>query len=140
MPAAWSFDTIKRFSALDTLEPEGAEPGGRTAGLGLYKYVETENDKLIADARKNFEDYQRRAEDEFKKYDDQVHAGQSPSTPDPGEPPAIPPPKKIPTDLSAYITFLHPWMNEILNQFVLMIMLGFLVIATLIILRLQDIR
>jgi len=140
MPAAWSFDTIKRFSTLDTLEPEGAEPTGRTGGLGLYKYVETENDKLVVDARKNIDDYQRRAEDEFKKYDDQMRKGQNPSTPDPGEPPAIPPAKKIPADLSNYITFLHPWMNEILNQLVLMVMLGMLVIATLIILRLQDIR
>src|SRR5262249_31623949 len=47
MPAAWSFDTIKRFSTLDTLEPEGAELNGRTGGLGLYKYTETENEKII---------------------------------------------------------------------------------------------
>ena len=80
------------------------------------------------------------AEDEFKKYDDQIRSGQNPSTPDPGEPPAIPPARKIPADLSSYITFLNPWMNEILNQLVLMIMLGMLVVATLIILRLQDIR
>ncbi|MEP6849804.1 MAG: FHA domain-containing protein [Acidobacteriota bacterium] len=140
MPAAWSFDTIKRFSTLDTLEQEGADPNGRTGGSGLYKYVETENDKLIADARKNIDDYQKKAEDEFRKYDDEMRSGKNPSSPDPGEPPAIPGAKKIPTDLSSYITFLHPWMNEILNQIVLMIMLGMLVIATLMILRLQDIR
>lgn len=140
MPAAWSFDTIKRFSTLDTLESEGAEPNGKTGGLGLYKYIETENDKIIVDARKSINDYQKRAEDAFKKYDDQIRSGQNPPTPDPGEPPAIPAAKKIPADLSNYITFLHPWMNEVLNQFVLMVMFGMLVIATLIILRLQDIR
>jgi hypothetical protein len=140
MPAAWSFDTIKRFSTLDTLEPEGAEPNGRTGGQGLYKYTETENEKIIADARKNLEDYQKKAEDAFRKYDDQVRSGQNPPTPDPGEMPAIPAAKKIPADLSNYITFLHPWMNEILNQFVLMLMFGILVIGTLVILRLQDIR
>lgn len=140
MPAAWSFDTIKRFSTLDTLEPEGAAPNGRTGGAGLYKYTETENDKIITDARKDLKDYQKKAEDEFKKYDDQVHAGQNPPIPDPGEMPAIPAAKKIPADLSNYITFLHPWMNEVLNQFVLVLMFGILVIATLIILRLQDIR
>jgi ABC-type multidrug transport system ATPase subunit/pSer/pThr/pTyr-binding forkhead associated (FHA) protein len=140
MPAAWSFDTIKRFSTLDTLEPEGAELNGRTGGLGLYKFTETENEKIITGARKSLEDYQRKAEDAFKKYDEQVRSGQNPPTPDPGEMPAIPAAKKIPADLSNYITFLHPWMNEILNQVVLMLMFGILVIATLIILRLQDIR
>jgi hypothetical protein len=32
MPAAWSFDTMKRFSTLDTLEAEGADPRGATKG------------------------------------------------------------------------------------------------------------
>jgi hypothetical protein len=140
MPAAWSFDTIKRFSTLDTLEPEGAEPNGKTGGLGLYKFTETENEKIITNARKGLSDYQKSAEDKFKIYDQQIRSGQNPPTPEPDEPPAIPAAKKIPVDLSNYITFLHPWMNEVLNQAVLMIMFGMLVIATLIILRLQDIR
>ena len=38
MPAAWSFDTMKRYSTLETLEPEGAWPGDGTKGLGLYNY------------------------------------------------------------------------------------------------------
>jgi hypothetical protein len=67
-------------------------------------------------------------------------AGQNPPIPDPGEMPSIPSAKKLPADLSNYITFLHPWMNEVLNQIVLMIMFGILGLATLIILRLQDIR
>jgi hypothetical protein len=33
---------------------------------------------------------------------------------------------------------MHPWMNEIVNQIVLMLMFGLLVIVTLIVLRLQD--
>ena len=139
MPATWSFDTMKRFSTLDTLEPEGAEPNGATHGLGLYKYTETENDRIVADARKAIEDYKKDAETQFRQYDDQVRSGQTPALPHPGEPPAIPAPKKIPADLSSYIVFLHPWMNEVLNQVVLMLMFGILVIATLIILRLQDI-
>ncbi|HLM59546.1 MAG TPA: ATP-binding cassette domain-containing protein, partial [Pyrinomonadaceae bacterium] len=32
MPATWSFDTMKRFSTLDTLEEEGAEADGKTKG------------------------------------------------------------------------------------------------------------
>jgi ABC-type multidrug transport system ATPase subunit/pSer/pThr/pTyr-binding forkhead associated (FHA) protein len=139
MPAAWSFDTMKRFSTLDTLEPEGAEPNGPTRGQGLYKFTETENDKIIADARRSIEDYKKDAESKFRQYDQQVRNGETPALPHPVEPPAIPAPKKIPTDLSHYVVFLHPFMNEVLNQLVLMIMFGILVIITLIILRLQDI-
>jgi ABC-type multidrug transport system, ATPase component len=139
VPAAWSFDTMKRFSTLDTLEQEGAEPNGKTGGLGLYKYTETENDKIIADARKNLDDYQKDVRTKFEQYQDQVRNGQNPPSPMAEEPPAIPAAKKIPPDLSHYITFLHPWMNEVLNQVVLMLMFGMMVIITLIILRLQDV-
>ncbi|HEX8636612.1 MAG TPA: FHA domain-containing protein, partial [Pyrinomonadaceae bacterium] len=52
MPAAWSFDSMKRFSGLDTLEAEGALPDGKTRGLGLYKFVESENNRIITDAKK----------------------------------------------------------------------------------------
>jgi hypothetical protein len=45
----------------------------------------------------------------------------------------------VPENLSGYVNFLRPWMNEILNQIVLMLMFFMLVIATLIVLRLQDI-
>jgi hypothetical protein len=140
MPAAWSFDTMKRFSTLDTLEPEGADPKGKTNGLGLYNWLEAENEKIITDARKSLDDYQRSAEDKFKQYDDDVRAGKNPSPPRPDEPAAIPNPKKLPADLSGYVTFLHPWMHEVLNQFVLMLMFGVLVFLTLIVLRLKDIR
>ncbi|HYJ91527.1 MAG TPA: ATP-binding cassette domain-containing protein, partial [Pyrinomonadaceae bacterium] len=139
MPATWSFDTMKRYSTLDTLEQEGAEPNGETKGLGLYKYIETENDKLVTDARKSIEDYKKDAEAKFREYDNQIRSGMTPALPHPEEPPAIPNPKKMPDNLSNYIVFLHPWMNEVLNQVVLMLMFGILVIATLIILRLQDI-
>ena len=53
--------------------------------------------------------------------------------------PKIDDPKKIEKNLSSYVNFLHPWMNEVLNQIVLMIMFFILVIATLIVLRMQDI-
>jgi len=140
VPAAWSFDTMKRFSTLDTLEPEGAEPKGKSGGLGLYKQIETDNDKIIADSRKNLEDYKRSSEDKLKDFEDQMRLGKQPPMPKLDEPPAIPPAKKLPKDLSNYITFLHPWMNEIVNQIVLMLMFGMLVIATLIVLKLKDIR
>ncbi len=59
MPATWSFDTMKRFSTLDTLEKEGAEPSGETNGKGLYKYIETENDAVIADAKSDLDAYKK---------------------------------------------------------------------------------
>ena len=139
MPASWSFDTMKRYSTLDTLEPEGAEPNGESKGQGLYKYIETENDKLIADARKSFENWKKDAEAKFRDYDSQMRSGMSPALPHPDEPPAIPNPKKLPEDLSGYVVFLHPWMNEVLNQVVLMMMFGLFVIVTLIVLKLQDV-
>jgi hypothetical protein len=140
MPAAWSFDTMKRYSTLDTLEQEGAQPNGKTRGMGLYKFIESENDKVIRDARQSIEDYQRDAEEKFRQYDDDIRAGKNPASPQPEEPAAIPNPKKIPVDLSQYITFLHPWMHEFLNQLVLMLMFGILVLTTLIVMRLKDIR
>jgi hypothetical protein len=139
MPAAWSFDTMKRFSTLDTLEPEGAEPNGATHGQGLYKYTKDENAKIVTNARKSVEDYKKDAETKFREYDRQIRGGETPAIPHPDEPAAIPDPKEIPSDLSHYVVFLNPWMNEVLNQIVLMLMLGILVITTLIILKLQDV-
>ena len=126
MPAAWSFDTMKRFSTLDTLEPEGADPRGKTKGLGLYKYIESENDKIVAKAKEDFEDYKKATADRYQSDEDEADI-----TPDVTI-------KKVPDDRSSYVTFLHPWMNEVLNQIVLMIMFGIMVIGTLIILRLRD--
>lgn len=133
MPAAWSFDTMKRFSTLDTLEPEGSIPGGPTNGLGLFKFIEAENDKTLAKAERDIADYK------------QMSGGASPVDED-GNPTAlserlkVPDIKKLPEDLSGYVTFMHPWMNEVLNQIVLMLMFWVLLIFTLIVLRLRDIR
>jgi len=149
MPATWSFDTIKRFSTLDTLEEEGADASGKTKGLGLYKYIETENDKIISDAKSNIEEYRADAKKDTDKYKDDmteylnaIKQGQSatePKQPEMKPAPEIKPAVKIPENLSGYVNFLHPWMNEILNQLVLMLMFFMLVVATLIVLRLQDI-
>ena len=129
MPAAWSFDTIKRFSTLDTLQPEGADPRGKTKGLGLYKYIETENEKIVAKAKQDIEDYRRLNESRYQETTPDTSAGPDLTTP------SI---KKVPDDLSSYVTFLHPWMDDVLNQLVLMLMFGMLAIATLIVLRLRD--
>ncbi len=133
MPAAWSFDTMKRYSTLETLEPEGAWPGDKTNGLGLYKFIESENDKTLAKAERDIADYKQMS-------------GGAPPVDEQGNPTPmserlkVPQIKKLPGDLSNYVTFMHPWMNEILNQIVLMLMFWVLVIFTLIVLRLRDIR
>ncbi len=140
MPATWSFDTLKRYSNLDTLEKEGAFPNGGTNGQGLYKFVETENDKIIADAKEDLDEYKKDTEKKLEDFQRELRSGNNPSAPKLDEPPKLADARKIPADLSGYINFLHPWMHEILNQLVLMIMFGMLIIATLIILRLQDTR
>jgi len=149
MPAAWSFDTMKRFSTLDTLEEEGADAGGDTNGLGLYKFIETENDKIIADAKGDIGEYRADAKkdmdkhkNDMEKYLSEVKQGQSASEPKQPEMKAVPeikPAVKVPENLSRYVNFLHPWMNEILNQMVLMLMFFMLIAATLIVLRMQNI-
>ena len=128
MPAAYSFDTMKRFSGLDTLEPEGADPKGKTKGKGLYKSVDAENEETIEKFKADVEEYKRAV----RAFQDDPMNHPTPKEPE------IPPVTKIPDNLSPYVTFMHPWMNEIVNQIVLMLMFGLLVIVTLIVLRLQD--
>lgn len=129
VPAAWSFDTMKRFSTLDTLEREGSIPRGKTNGLGLYKYIETENEKSVEKAKRDVEELKQMS-----------GGGTENGTPIkiPEDAIEVPEIKKLPGDLSGYITFLHPWMNEVLNQLVLMLMFLGLVVATLIVQRLKD--
>ncbi len=134
MPATWSFDTMKRYSSLDTLEEEGA-----VRGRGLYKNIETENDKIIADAKRDLDEYKKDADEKLDDFEKDLKSGKNVSAPELSDPPKIADAKKIPENLSSFVSFLHPWMNEIVNQFVLMLMFFMLVIATLIVLRLQDI-
>ena len=130
MPAAWSFDAMKRFSSLDTLEEEGANPNGRTKGLGLYKSIDADNEKMLEDFRVAIEDYKKAA----KAFQNDPLNNPTPQEPELGNV------KKVPKNLSGYVTFLHPWMvNEVVGQLVLMLMFGVLVFVTLIVLRLQDI-
>jgi hypothetical protein len=72
----------------------------------------------------------------------QMSGGTAPKKPVQPEMKPAPTPSKVvdvPKDLSHRVDFLHPWMNEILNQIVLMLMFLMLVVATLIVLRTQDI-
>jgi ABC-type multidrug transport system ATPase subunit len=138
MPAAWSFDSMKRFSALDTLEKEGADPNGKTKGQGLYKFIESENDKIIADAKRDLDEYKKDSEEKLDEFEDDLKAGRSPDMPKLDDPPKIADARKVPEDLSGYVNFLHPWMHVVLNQIVLMLMFSILVVAALIALKLRD--
>lgn len=139
MPATWSFDTMKRFSSLDTLKEEGADPHGKTRGFGYYKYIERENDKIIADAKSDLDNYKDKAQQKINDFEADLKAGNNPAKPTLDSPPPIQEAKKIDKNLSSYVNFLHPWMDEVLNQIVLMLMFFILVTATLIALRMQDI-
>ncbi|MGI9036940.1 MAG: FHA domain-containing protein [Pyrinomonadaceae bacterium] len=139
MPATWSFDTMKRFSGLDTLAEEGADPRGATRGLGYYKFIEQENDKIIADAKSDLDDYKDKAQQKIDDFETDLKAGRNPPKPSLDNPPPIQDAKKIDKNLSDYVNFLNPWMDEVLNQIVLMLMFFILVTATLIVLRTQEI-
>ncbi len=126
---------MKRFSMLDTLEEE-AKPNGENKGQGLYKFIETENDKFVADAKRDLNNYRREAETKLKDFQANLQAGKNVSAPKLNEPPTIKEAVRIPENLSGYISFLNPWINEILNQIVLMLMFFILVLTTLIVMRL----
>ncbi|MGH9948132.1 MAG: FHA domain-containing protein [Pyrinomonadaceae bacterium] len=132
IPAAWSFDTMKRFSGLETLEPEGAYPQDKTKGLGLYKFIESENEKALEKAKRDL--------DNFKKISGDGYTQDSSGDPSMADELAVPEMKKVPKDLSGYVTFLHPWMNEVLNQFVLMLMFWILTFFALAVMKFKDIR
>jgi ABC transport system ATP-binding/permease protein len=129
MPAAWSFDTMKRFSGLDTLEAEGSNAAGANEGLGLYKALEKRNEELVEE---KLDDYKRKMRD----FVVDERQGLKPAAPDPPEI-AV---EKIPANLSDYVTFLHPWMHAGANQIVLLLMFLSLVLAIVLALRSQDIR
>ncbi|MEP6922838.1 MAG: FHA domain-containing protein [Pyrinomonadaceae bacterium] len=124
MPAAWSFDSMKRYSGLDTLEPEGSDPDGANGGDGLYKAIEERN-------QEKFDDYER----DIRRHIADERQGiktEKPTKPDIE--------KFSEMNLSQYVGFLNDWMRMGLNEFVLLLMFGGLLLLTLIVLRSQDIR
>ena len=65
--------------------------------------------------------------------------GTQPVAPKLGPAPEVPEAEKIPSNLSNYVDFLHPWGNVILNPIVLLLMFFGLVLAAILALRAQDI-
>lgn len=150
MPATWAFDTMKRFSSLDVLREDGDKDVDNKdcsvkGNCGLYKQVEYDNKQIIKKAEKDIADYKADAKKDMDKYKDEMDdfmrnpSGTRPSQPEMKEVPKIDSAKEVPKNLSGYVDFLHPWMDEVLNQLVLMLMFFILVVATLIVLRMQDI-
>ncbi len=158
MPATWAFDTMKQFSGLDVLREDGDkdETNKDCSKLkcGLYKQVEYDNKQIIKKAEKDIADYKSDAKKDTDKYKDemddyqddmakyqmgQISKPDKPKAPELKEVPKIDPAKDVPKDLSKYIDFRHPWMDEVLNQLVLMLMFFILVVAALMVLRMQDI-
>jgi ABC-type multidrug transport system ATPase subunit/pSer/pThr/pTyr-binding forkhead associated (FHA) protein len=150
MPATWAFDTMKRFSGLDVLREDGDKDTDNKdcsikKACGLYKQVEYDNKQIIKKAEKDIAEYKSDAKKDMDKYKDEMDdfmknpTGTRPKQPELKEVPKIEPAKDVPKDLSGYVDFLHPWMDEVLNQLVLMLMFFILVVAALIVLRMQDI-
>ncbi|HYE66908.1 MAG TPA: ABC transporter permease, partial [Pyrinomonadaceae bacterium] len=149
MPATWAFDEMKRLSTLDTLREEGSDPNGPNKGRGLYKRIEDLNDQNIAKARKDINKYKQDAEDNSKDFEERMNdyvdtlkrggTGTQPVAPKLGPAPEVPEAEKIPSNLSNYVDFLHPWGNVILNPIVLLLMFFGLVLAAILALRAQDI-
>jgi ABC-type multidrug transport system ATPase subunit/pSer/pThr/pTyr-binding forkhead associated (FHA) protein len=159
MPATWAFDTMKQFSGLKVLREDGdkdeKDKDCSKAPCGLYKQVEYDNKQIIKKAEKDIADYKSDAQkdsDKYKKdmedYQDDMGKYQTgqlsskpvkPKAPELKEVPKIESAKEVPKDLSGYVDFLHPWMDEVLNQLVLMLMFFILVVGALIVLRMQDI-
>lgn len=133
MPAAWSFDSMKRFSGLDTLEPEGSNPNGVNDGLGLYKALERRNDEMVEETKEFVDEYKRQMR-EFVADTKQGIKTDEPAAPE------IKSAEKLPENLSDYVGFWHPWMRRGANEAVLLVMFAALLLATVFALRRTDIR
>ena len=152
MPATWSFDEIKRLSFLDTLKDQGSDPNGVDKGRGLYRHIEELNSENVKNARNQINDYSKRASEVLGQPDRGIKSAASshdvspasaakpPETLKIGPPPSIPDPEKINENLSGYVSFKHPWGGLILDPVILFTMLFTLLLATLIALRVKDVR
>jgi ABC-type transport system involved in multi-copper enzyme maturation permease subunit len=150
MPATWSFDEMKRLSTLDTLKPEGSNPKGENEGKGLFEHTKEWNEKNIEEARSQAVAYANSTTETLKEHQRKVaeyiksrSGGTAPGKPPPGPltigtPPPLPKPREISDDLSTYVSFLHPWGNNVLNVGVLGVMLLGLIVATMVALRMRD--
>jgi ABC transport system ATP-binding/permease protein len=158
MPATWSFDEMKRLSALPVLrgKDEKAEPAAENEGRGLYKDIKFRNDQLVDQKQEEVQGYKSKSEDKFDDFDKEMNKyqkdlekwnlggrqGNEPKKPSKPELDPVPPQVEVvqmPDDLSGYVDFLHPWGDRWLNPLVLLLMFLGLTGATIVALRSQDI-
>ena len=150
MPATWSFDEIKRLSSLDTLKAEGSDRDGPNKGRGLYQHTKDLNNENVTSARNQLDDYSKRVTETLTQQNrgaqESLRSANNPSsnTKSPesviGPVPSIPSPQEINDNLSGYVTFKHPWGGLALDPAILFGMLLILLSATIIALRLKDVR
>ncbi|MBD0370226.1 MAG: FHA domain-containing protein [Pyrinomonadaceae bacterium] len=157
MPATWSFDGMKRLSALDVLrgKDEGAQPSAKNEGRGLYKNVEHQNKQTVREAQdeidnhqtnveQQIQDFKKRMEEyqtEMVKYRNKLRADEPVKPVDPAteKPKKLSEPAPIPDDMSDYVDFLHPWGSVRLDAALLLVMFIGFVGGTAAVLRSQDI-
>jgi hypothetical protein len=141
MPAAWAYDSMKRYSSLDTLEEEGANPNSSIGGRGYYKYIETQNDKIIADAKRQIDEYKNDAETKIDNFEADLKGGKNPTKPQLDDPPkpadAVRLEKKA---MGNMVSFLNPWMDKSLNQAILIAMLFLFLAGTVLVLRIREVN
>jgi ABC-type multidrug transport system ATPase subunit len=152
MPATWSYDELKRLSSLDTLQPEGSDVEGPNKGRGLYKHIEDLNKENFTRANNQLNEYKQSVTEALKAQERRAQqtrnsskrpavVNEGTSTPTaPSPPPPIPTPQELSEDLSNYVSFKHPWGSLVLDAAVLIAMFFTLLFATLIALRVRDIR
>ncbi len=151
MPATWSFDEIKRLSSLDTLKTEGSDGNGPNKGRGLYQHTKELNNENITNARNQLEDYGKRVSETIAQQNrmqeslrSSANANSAVAAKSPeniiGPVPSIPSPQEINDNLSGYVTFKHPWGGLALDPAILFAMLLTFLSATIIALRLKDVR
>ena len=146
MPATWSFDEIKRLSSLDTLKAEGSDRNGPNQGRGLYQHAKDLNSENVTNAHNQLEDYGKRVSETIaqESFRSSTNANSAVAAKSPeniiGPVPSIPSPQEINDNLSGYVTFKHPWGGLVLDPAILFAMLLTFLSATIIALRLKDVR
>src|SRR5213078_4475351 len=130
----------------------GSDRDGPNKGRGLYQHIKDLNNENVRNARNQLDDYSKRVTETLVQQNRRVQeslrsannpssaaAAQSPENVM-GPVPSIPSPQEINDNLSGYVTFKHPWGGLALDPAILFAMLLTFLSATIIALRLKDVR
>ena len=110
------------------------------------------NNENVRNARNQLDDYSKRVTETLgqqnRRVQESLRSANNPSSPSAaktpenviGPVPSIPSPQEINDNLSGYVTFKHPWGGLALDPTILLGMLLALLSATIIALRLKDVR